>query len=332
MLGRMRVTWPASMWSAVVATLGRPDWWAMALAGFLVRGGVLLLIIPIVSLPTPAAIANLVAPTIESLGLGGLTLERGAAAVLIAASAAAVVFVAGTAGAWFDAALLRETTADEDLDLGWSPTDGSPRAAFLIRLAAHAPTLLVLSYAVVRLIYATYDELLSPGEASVPIVARVIARAPEAVVLVALAWLAGETVGGLAVRRRAAGIPAREALRASARQLVSRRGLATLALTTLAVVVIAAPFAWLVGSAWEHLRSYLAADVTEVQLGAALLVLVASWILGIAILGAVLAWRATAWTVEVGTSRDRHPGRPSRHAGAERAPVMLRADLREHPR
>ena len=299
MLGRMRASWPASMWSALVATLGRPDWWAMALAGFLVRGGVLLLVLPIVSLPTPAAIANLLAPTIESLGLGGLTLERGAAAVLIAASAAIVVSLAGTVGAWFDAALLRESTADEDLALGWSPAGGSPRAAFVLRLAAHAPTLLVLTYAVVRLIYATYDELLSPGDPAVPIVARVIVRAPEAVVLVVLAWLAGETVGGLAVRRRAAGIPAREALGASARQLVSRRGLATLGLTTLGVVAVAAPFAWLVGSAWEHLRSYLAADVTDVQLGAALLVLVASWILGIAMLGAVLAWRSVAWTVEV---------------------------------
>ncbi|HUQ42961.1 MAG TPA: hypothetical protein VM451_00920 [Candidatus Limnocylindria bacterium] len=328
----MRASWPASMWSALAASLGRPDWWALALAGFLVRGGLLLLILPIVSLPSPASIANLVAPTIESLGLGGLTPERGAAAVLIAASAALLVAIAGTAGAWFDAALLRETTADEDLAVGWSPTDTSPRGAFGIRLAAHAPTLLLLGYAVVRLIYATYDELLSPGDPAVPIVARVIGRAPETVVLVLLAWLAGESVGGLAVRRHAAGIPTRQALGSSARQLVSRRGLATLVLTTLVVGAVAAPFAWLVGNAWEHLRSYLAADVTDVQLGAALLVLVAAWILGIAVLGAVLAWRSVAWTVEVGTSRDRNLGRPSRHAGAERAPVMLRADLREHPR
>jgi hypothetical protein len=31
----------------------------------------------------------------------------------------------------------------------------------------------------------------------------------------------------------------------------------------------------------------------------ALLVLVASWILGLAILGAALAWRSAAWTAEI---------------------------------
>ena len=42
------------MWGALVASLSHPAWWAMALAAFLVRGGILLILLPIVSLPTTA--------------------------------------------------------------------------------------------------------------------------------------------------------------------------------------------------------------------------------------------------------------------------------------
>ena len=41
------------MQSALVATLGRPEWWAMALAAFLVRGGFFLVVLPIVASRRP---------------------------------------------------------------------------------------------------------------------------------------------------------------------------------------------------------------------------------------------------------------------------------------
>jgi len=53
------------------------------------------------------------------------------------------------------------------------------------------------------------------------------------------------------------------------------------------------------GRAWEHLRGYLLDGADTVQLWAALTLLVATWVLGLAVLGAGLAWRATAWTAEV---------------------------------
>jgi hypothetical protein len=284
---------------ALVATLGHPEWWAMALAGFLVRGGIVLVLLPIVPLPSPGQLANAFAPTIDSLAFEGLTVARLASSAVLAAAISAILAAAGLVGAWFDLALVREAAADEDLELGWQARDGSVRRAFGLRLGAHLPTMLAIVYATVRLVQAGYDELLSPGDAAVPLAWRVIERAPDAVILLLLAWLAGEAVGGLAARRLAAGQPARGALLEAARQLLRPRRLATLVVTTLAVGAVLVPFGLGVGGAWEHLRGYLLDDVTNVQLGAALLVLVASWILGIAALGAVLAWRATAWTAEV---------------------------------
>ena len=287
------------MVSALAATLGRPAWWSMALAAFLVRGGILMLLLPIVTLPSPAEIATALSPTISALAFGGLTPEVFLAILAIVVAALVVLGAGGLAGAWLDRGQLIEAATDEDLDLGWTPAHASVRDALSLRLAAHLPTLAAVAYATFRLIGATYDELLSPGDVAVPLLLRIVERAPDAVLVVAATWLAGETVGALAVRRAAAGASFRAALARSARQLAGRRGLGTLLVTTLAVVAVLAPFLLLVARSWGHLRDVLLEGAHPVLVGAALLVLVATWILGLAITGAALAWRTAAWTAEV---------------------------------
>ena len=117
--------------------------------------------------------------------------------------------------------------------------------------------------------------------------------------IVGLAWLIGETVGALAARRATTGTRATTALAASVRQLLSPRGLATLALTSAVLAGLLFAFVLAASRAWDHLRGYLLDGVEPVQLGAALVLLVATWVLGLSILGAGLAWRAIAWTGEV---------------------------------
>ncbi len=295
----MSRSWAASMQVAVLATLGRPEWWAMALAGFLIRGGFLVVLLPVVALPSAAAAATSLAPIVESLVIGGQSVAGVVIGMLVVVVVLAGLAVAGLAGAWLDLALVREAAEDEDVELGWAPVRTSPRQALAIRLAAHLPTILALGYAFVRLVTVTYDELLAPGDAATPVAGRVLARVPDAILVVVIAWLVGETVGTLAARRAARGMPLLSALGASVRQLASRRGLATLGLTSIVLVGLAIPFLVAVGRAWEHLRAYLLGGVGAVALGAALVLLVATWILGLAVLGAGLAWRASAWTVEV---------------------------------
>src|SRR5260221_9934781 len=59
-----RMTWRGSLVGALLATLGRPRWWLLALAGFLVRGGVLVVLLPIVAPPTVAGLMSFLAPTV----------------------------------------------------------------------------------------------------------------------------------------------------------------------------------------------------------------------------------------------------------------------------
>ena len=151
-------------------------------------------------------------------------------------------------------------------------------------------------YGLARIVAVTYDELIAPGDLAVPEALRVVARAPDAVLLVGATWLLGETVGPLAARRADAGELPRWAVGRAIRQVVTPAGAGTLALTTLVIAVVAIPYWLAVGGTWEHVRGYLDAGVEAIPLAAALLVFVAAWVLGLSVLGAALAWRATAWT------------------------------------
>lgn len=293
----MSASWGASMQAALVATLAHPEWWAMALAGFLVRGGLLVVVLPLVSLPTSASLTTMLAPPLEALILGRPSLEAVVLGTLGVTLALGALFLVGLAGSWLDLALVREAAADDELDLGWVPRRTSAAAALRLRLAAHLPTLLALGYGIARLAMATRDELLAPGDPAIAMAARVALRALDALAVVAVAWLLGETVGALAARRQAAGEPVREALIRSVRRVLDRRGLPTLLLTTAALLAMTVPFILAVGRAWEHVRSSLGHGLEPLQVAAALLLLVSTWVLGLALLGAALAWRATAWTV-----------------------------------
>jgi hypothetical protein len=289
------------MQSAFLAALARPSWWAMALAAFLVRGGIVVALLPILSLPSAAGLTTTLAPSLEALVLGRGSLEGVIVGTLLVSLVLVALLVAALAGSWLDLALVREAADDDDLDLGWAPaspaTRGWARKGLAIRLAAHLPTMVAAGYAAIRLVGATYAELLDPGDLAVPLVARVLLRAPDAVIPVVLAWLLGEAIGALAARRAAAGEPTSLAIRRAVRQVLGPAGLATLVLTSLVIAAFAGAFVLTAGRAWEHLGTALAGGADSIQIVAAVLLFVSTWMLGLALLGAVLAWRGSAWTV-----------------------------------
>jgi hypothetical protein len=305
MLPVVRPSWPGSMQSALAATLTTPEWWAMALAAFLLRGGILLVLIPIIALPTPAGFITDVSPFFEALVLGTPSLTS----TLFGATLITVVLLglawAGIAGSWLDLALIRDAAGSDELELAWRPgSSPSSTHAFVLRLTAHLPTLVALGYAVVRIALVAYAQFTSPDDPGVPVVDRVVGRVPDAIAFVVVAWLVGEAVGGLAVRRASAGAGTRSALFGAVRQVLAPRGIATFVVTSAVLLVVALPFALAAQRAWEHARSYLLEGADTIQLTAAIVVLVSTWVLGLSIVGAALAWRATAWTFEVRPPRE----------------------------
>jgi hypothetical protein len=295
----VRGSWTASMQAALLAALSRPAWWALALAAFLVRGGFLLALLPIISLPTTADLTNAFAPTIEALIYRRPSFETVVAGTLLISGGFLVLYGLVFAGSWLDLALLRETTSDPELELGWSAANRSATLALAIRLVAHIPTVVAIGYAVIRLMGVLYLELTSPGDTATPLALRVLAQAPDAPFAVGITWLVGEAVGGLTTRRVAAGEPVAAAFGRSIRQLASLPGLATLAATTAALVALLVPYLLTVATAWQNVRVALIDGVGDLLTLTALVLMVSTWVLGLVMLGALLCWRATAWTVQV---------------------------------
>ncbi len=312
------MTWRGSLVGALLATLGRPRWWLLALAGFLVRGGVLVVLLPIVAPPTVAGLMSFLAPTV----LGDVIASGPGAPVAVVAVATALVVTAflsivGWLGTWFDAELAREAVAAAELgaaadDRSGSPVGDPPPGLGTARLGPHVLTGAAFVFAVARIFSVAYREATTPGAPTTPFVVRVVQGAPEAVIAVVVTWILAEAVGGLALRdlllrRSSSGETgsARSSIVRAVRDLATPRGLATLLVVDAGVIVVAAP-GWLATQhAWDQLRILLSggADVRDLAVGLGLFLGVAFG--GALLLSVALAWRAASWTTAF-WPRDRH--------------------------
>ena len=195
----------AALTGALLVTIATPATWPLALAAFLLRGGFLLVTIPIVVLPTPVGLGNVLAPWITPLALGSIT------PAFVAVSAGAVVVVLGwlVIGGWAAAALEAEgarivARVSSDDRPASGATTGSARIAVRImaaRILAYVPLMLALGWASVRVVWTAYLELTNPSDASVSIAVRIVRSSPDVLVVLVLAWMVGEMVGAVAARR-----------------------------------------------------------------------------------------------------------------------------------
>jgi hypothetical protein len=292
------MTWPAAMGSSLLAALARPTWWLMAMAAFLIRGGLLVLVLPIVTLPTAAGLTNVVAPTVVGLVFGGtdsLTI------LLVGVGLGVLVWLVGgsVVAAAIEVSLVEEVARDDDLDAPVVPRPGLVLRAAALRLVAHLPTLVVLVWAGARIAIATYEELAAPGEAAVPMIVRIALRAPEAVAALAVAWALGEAAGGLAVRRLVAGRDLSRALRDGWLGLIVRpTTLATLLLGDAAIVAIAVLAGGVAAVTSNALRLVIIDSGSRTELLAALFIFSVAWLAGAWLIAVVVAWRQAAWTFE----------------------------------
>ncbi|MBF8290500.1 MAG: hypothetical protein HW391_1468 [Chloroflexi bacterium] len=293
------MSWAASVGASALATLNRPGWWVMALAGFLVRGGLVVILLPIVRLPTTAGLAHDFGPIVVGFVFNGPS----AASLVLVGTVAAAVFawfvLGGVVGGRLDLELVREAAADEDLEGLHPPIAGGPAGAFFARVIAHGPTFAVVAVGAVRLVDAVYQELVRPGDAVLPIAVRVLLRIPEIVGLLVGTWLLGEAVGGLAVRHLAWGAGLPRSLARGVRAVLRPPALALLLVTNAVLGAVILAVAGVIGIGWDHLRLVLADGGSAGEVRLALLVFALTWAAGLWLLALAVAWRATAWTFEV---------------------------------
>jgi hypothetical protein len=308
------MTWGAGLAASLLVVLPRPSTWIVGLAAFLVRGGILLFLLPIVVVPSPVGLANILGPTITTFWLGGMSLGFATLVTVIFATFFVWLVVGGWVAAVTERDLIELVVADEDLGAGGSIPSPSPVRRrgriwriVLLRLAAYVPLAIALGYGSLRLVQATYRELTAPSDVVTPIAWRVVAGVPDAVFLITAAWVLGETLGSVGARRLVVWGQSLDRAYFGAWADLLRRPLTTLGTFALPVgvtVVLVTPIVLGAGALWEFLRGELAGSADDASvLLLTMLVFVATWSAGLLVAGLTAAWRSAAWTVDVVRTR-----------------------------
>lgn len=290
----------ATLTASLLAVLARPSTWPLALLGFLVRGGWLLVVAPIVVVPTPVGLANAVAPLLEDAAFGRRTGELALVIGLAIGATALLVLGGGFIGAVAEAEGVRRIAEEEHIRWRAGPVS---RRILVARLLAHLPLALALAWATVRMIAVGYRELTVPSDVSVPVVWRIVAGAPEAVSMVIVTWSIGEVLGALAARRIVLlGEGSRAALREAAGRIrhLPLRMLAFGSVTTLALVVVLALTGLAAGAAWSALGGALSIGDTSLATTLLLVGFVVLFAGGLLLISLTCAWRAAVWTLDMG--------------------------------
>lgn len=291
--------------ASFLAALAAPAVWAITLAGFLLRGGIVVIVLPILVLPSAVGLANAFGPMLTTLVLGGPSPQI----VVLLAAVVGAAFLWLLGGGWLAAALeaeaIRRIAVEEALERdGGTPAPRVRAAAGQIlaaRLVAGLPLAVAAAAGSLRLVELTYRELTLPSAIGAPLVVRVIRGAPDALFWIVVTWLLMEVWGAIAARRivlrgDAAGAALRHAVVQLLRRPLSTVALAILPLATLLVVLV--PSAVALSVTWQAIRAQLADAAEPLLVAASVTTFVALWGGMLVLLGLVTAWRSAAWTIE----------------------------------
>jgi len=291
---------------AVVATLVRPMSWALALAGFLAGGGLVLVAWPILVVPTPTGLQNALGGPITTLVFGVTTPELVALIGAVVVGAVLLVVAAVFTGAWAErAGILVTLEAAAEEEIADPPAlDGAPGAwrVAALRLLGLVPVVVALVLAWKPIYDTTYHELILPDDLATPLPIRVIRALPLLLAGLGLVWLladAAATVGvrHLVLERRSVG----SAWLAGWADLARRplRILVTAIAGLALVLALLGPSLVAAAVGWSRVRDILAGGRDPVVAVVAVVIWVSIWLGSLVLAGVGAGIRAAAWTLEL---------------------------------
>ena len=119
----------AALVGALLVTLARPVTWPLALAAFLIRGGIVLVVLPVVVVPTPVGLGNFLAPTLLAVAFGSMSPGLIAVALAVALGAVAWLVLGGWLAAALEAEGARIVASDEEVGGPPDPAAGERTVA-----------------------------------------------------------------------------------------------------------------------------------------------------------------------------------------------------------
>ena len=275
----------------------------VALLGFLVRGGIVLILLPSAVVPSVLQITGMAGPRAITI-TGDITpwllgILVGGAIVGLAWLLLACL-VGSLTDSWLVAMALRPAAPGAPVRLPL-PNRRLLARLVVIRLLCLVPLAVALYWAGTRLYDAAYSEWISPSDLAAPLVLRVVLAAADAVAVVVAVWLACETLAAVAVRRQLMlGRGVWRSLAEAARQ-IALRPVSTLVTTAVAHAGSAAAVVGtmvLTAVAFDWCRS-AARAAQPMAFAAATLALALAWAIALAVSGVASAWRSAAITNEV---------------------------------
>ncbi len=294
------------MVAALVVTLVRPATWVVALAGLLAGGGLLLAAGPILVLPTPTGLQNLLGAPVSTLVFGD---PSGEFVTLVAGAVVAGSLLLGgglLAGSWAERRgldLVLGAAADEGFlpampDLGGAPGSLSVAA---VRLLSLLPPLVAGAIAWPTLYAVTYNELILPDDLATPLPIRVIGRIAPLLAFVLVTWLLSDAAAAVGVRRLVLdrrSVPAAWVLGWAGLLRRPHRVVATAVVGVIVTAVAAGPALAAAVLGWARVREVLAVGRDPVVMALAVAIWVAIWLGALVMAGVGAAFRTAAWTLE----------------------------------
>jgi hypothetical protein len=297
--------WRASAVIAASAIRAQPGLIGPGLLGFLSRGGLVLFLVPILVLPTPAGIGTFIGGT--ALTGAGATDSLIRLVVAIAISALIGMIAGLVGGSVSDVLLMRAAAsarierqhgddpvaADEEA-LRRVPLDAAIVARLtVVRLISILPLAILGGYGAARLGSAIYHQLILPEDLDVPLAFRALREAADGVAAAIVGWLISDWIGALATRWLLAEDGwLLAAFPHSCRLLVRRplTSLATFLLPTLLLIVAAVPILFASAALWSDVQALLA-DTNVVLALPLTMAFVAVWGGGLLLIGVIASWR-----------------------------------------
>jgi hypothetical protein len=320
--------WVGSLGIAAAVVFGDPRLWLVGAAAFLLRGGWLLLALPIWVLPSPVAISSLLGP--DAVGPAGPSLRVVTVALAVALALLLTAAAAIVGGALADLVSLERFIEDPETAAIKSDRTGRElgtrqRLHLALEVAGIQATMLlpaaiVFVYLVVGLVDAVTLEFLVPGSLAVPLAIRVASAVAGPLALLAALMVAGDLVATVISRRLMArrlgvlraetrvtsGLTSAGPVASGLGQLLRHPGsmLATAALAWLITIALLAPALGAVVVAWGGARTMFLAQPSQPDLGfiaawgIVTVLFVALWCAALLLAGVASALRAALWSAE----------------------------------
>jgi hypothetical protein len=313
----------AAMGIAGQAVAGSPRLWLLGTVAFAVRGGLLLLTLPILTIPSPVLLSILFR---DEIGTAGPSPALQSTAVAFAVVTALFVLVAIMVSAWCDLLAFEELTREDvtlELRLGRAAHPfGRDRTSMLLWLAAIQAAAILPLLALVMVVVGDLEgtvttEVQRPSDIAIPLLARVVGDLGGYLVVGAVLIGILEVIVSLATRRllvaRAGLLPhgpgertetrlavagalrlIREPIRVLGTALVSW----SIAVAALLVAIVSVTLAW---AAIRPGLQALVASGDVVRLASApvaVALLCTVWLAVLCLCGLATAFRTALWTTD----------------------------------